>query len=69
MTGQKACKYRIEAGARDFTHLLAKSGGGSREAVTEQQKLHVPRECKGSGLHKIHVQNLAEVSCDRAKSL
>ena len=38
MIEQKACKYRAKARARDFTHLLAKSGGGSREAVTEQKK-------------------------------
>ena len=55
----------------------------SREAVTEAKDLHVPRECKGSGLHKStgtalkqglgisHIcwQNLAEVSRHRAKSL
>ena len=69
MIEQKSCKYRIKARARDFTHLLAKSGGGSREAVTEQQKPARTAPMQGLGIAQIHGQNLAEVSCDRAKSL
>ena len=68
MIEQEAFKCRIKARARDFTHLLAKSGGGSREAVTEQ-KIARTASMQGLGIAQIHGQNLADVSRHRAKSL
>ena len=68
MIEEKACKYRIKTRAKDFSSLLAKSGGGSSEAVTEQKNARTA-SMQGLGIAQIHGQNLAEVSCDRGKSL
>ena len=64
MIKQNACKYHVTTRARDFTNLLAKSGGS--EAVIEKNacKYHVKTRL---GISQICWQNLAEVSCDQAK--
>ena len=63
MIEQNACKYCVEARVRDFTNLLAKSGGS--ELYSGKMRVNTALK-QGLGTSHICWQNLAEVSCDRA---
>ena len=64
MIEQNACKYSAKARARDFTDLLAKSGGSQPPPSNKSVNTAL-----NHGLRISHIcwQNLAEVSRDRAK--
>ena len=64
MIEQNACKYHVKTRARDFTNLLAKSGGS--ELLSSKMPVNTMGK-QGLGISQICWQNLAVIEENACK--